>query len=199
MFYVVISKSKMPTEFVPKLFGLQKASLDGRAVPFLKTLPKHSRGKVINKIFKKYYKTLTKPQEQQRVVPLQQLDIRKYIDDHKVVLSQDGHDGFFLVIGDLKINIVLDNACVLEKYAGSGFINLHLAKRKLSSSILKEIEQIQKDNPNSRRRRSTLADLYKSLCLLHDTEPVMKYPRGTEEQYIELIKDISVRDIHLSV
>ena len=187
--------------FTPKVINLERVSLEGNAYTFLKTdFPAISRQRIINKTFKKYYQLLKdRVTPKVIIVPPEKPNFKKYLSTQKISLLRDTSNMFTLSIGkDIKIDICLGKKCLLERHSPAGVLSIELVEGRESSDVRDAILEIERER-NSRMRRSKLSDLYASLCISSNVEPLIKYPQGTDVEYKKYIRDLLNERVYLCI
>ncbi len=73
-------------------------------------------------------------------------------------------------------------------------VDATICEVKSCDVIEEEIKELEKLK-NSKARRSALSTLYCRTCMMYDVEPLIKYPRGLEEDFKKLIRDLTVSKV----
>lgn len=159
-------------------------SVNGHAFKILQRLDEATMIKTINNIFQSYFTLISKNAcDPEAKVP----------EDNLTLESLDPYT-FELQLPDRLITIELDKPSNVKRVGDSKDLDVSLSVTPFGVDIQKELDLIEQFKC-PKVRRGKLSDYYEFLCELRNLEPKLKYPRGKESEYLDLIRAVGAQKI----
>jgi len=166
--------------------GIREASLKSQAWNFLKKLDKKSRTKLINKVFRTNQHHMDNR--------YRQLDDSEYLSNlqpkpKSATLTATDHNKLQLMIGKMRVDIDLSIDADLE-YIKHNHIRVGARATKIDP-VQSEFIKTTMNQKSYLKRRSKFSERYGVLCARKRVAKKVTYPKGSDAQYISLIKQLS--------
>lgn len=180
------------TKFIPKGIHIKSSSLSHNAYNYLNTLPKRAKRRLINQVFHNYYRHIARIS----------IDEEGLLENDNIFMpveieSTDEVNTFLLQVGIQDIKITLGNICAANR-GRDDTVHVSLCPRTASPEAVEQIAKIY-EIKDPKIRRGKLSSLYVSICEERNIQPLMKYPKGKEKDYVRYITKLSATTFQKTV